>query len=178
MHPIPLKHATKISLQQNFSLLMTLSFFIKSLSLSFLYWSWCSKLLLVPTLTLFVPTLTPLFGPLYFTQKVFFQNSKHLRQFFIVLGYTHMRYIAKMVIDIRDKNFYKTCDWIVNFTQFNMCWIRNICRMSLLNLDFDIFLLLHIYTSYYIKITYNIITFIFHWHVMLLFAPGLRMNQS
>ena len=67
LHPIPLKHATTISLQQHFSPLMTLSFFIKSLSLSFLYWSWCSKLLLVPTLTLFVPTLTPLFCPLYFT---------------------------------------------------------------------------------------------------------------
>ena len=96
MHPIPLKHATKISLQQIFSLLMTLSFFTKIMSLVFLYWSWCLKLLFVPTLTLFVPTLTPLFCPLYFTQKCICQNSKQLRELFIVLWNTHMQCIAKI----------------------------------------------------------------------------------
>ena len=81
------------------------------------------KMIACPDPNIFVPTLTPLFSTLYFTQKVFFQNSKLLRQLFIVLGYPHMQCIAKMVKDIKDKNVYKTCDWIVNFTQFNMCYI-------------------------------------------------------
>ena len=110
LHTVPLRHSTKISLLQIFSLILSLFVIIKSNG------SWLFKLVLMmkmiacPDPNIFVPTLTPLFSTLYFTQKVFFQNSKHLRQFFIVLGYTHMRYIAKMFIDIRDKNFYKTCD--------------------------------------------------------------------
>ena len=52
--------------------------------------------------------------------------------------------------------------------------------MFLLNLDLDDFVLLHIQTSYFSKITHKINNFIIHPHVTLLFAPGLRyaLNQT
>ena len=127
MHPVPLRHSTNITLSQNIPLLLP-QFIITRSNISCLF-VFAANIdnVTCPDPNIFVPTLTPFFMHPCFPLKFIFQNFKQMRQLFVVLYYTHMQCIDKIIQKFYRYDLYEMCDGIVNFTEFNMHYILNIC---------------------------------------------------